>query len=98
MTRKLSDADRAAIDLVLDRLNTADGKSSGDTDYAMTAPIAEEGRLAAVQQIVKLLGAMPAHEPPADLAIRTLQKIARTAGSTVPTVPGHFADPTQPMA
>ena len=98
MTRKLSDADRAAIDLVLDRLNTTASKANGGSDYVAMSATADEGRLAAVQQIVHLLDAMPTHEPPADLAIRTLQRIARKTASGVPTIPGHFADPTQPMA
>jgi len=96
MTRKLSDADRAAIDLIFDRLNAG---NNGGTDYvALTATVVDERRLAAVQQLVKTLDALPAHEPPSDLAIRTLQRIARTSGSSVPTAPGHYADPTQPMA
>ena len=100
MTRKLSDADRSAIDLIFDRLSTtAGGNGNGGTEYvAVTSTVIDERRLAAVEQIVKTLDALPTHEPPADLAIRTLQRIARATRSNVPTAPGHYIDPSQPLA
>src|SRR5687768_6184387 len=99
MTRKLSDADRAAIDLIFDRLTaTAGGNGNGGSDYVASTPSVDERRLSAVEQIVKPLDALPTHEPPADLAIRTLQRIARATRTNVPTAPGHYIDPSQPMA
>jgi hypothetical protein len=107
MTRKLNEADRAAVDLVFDRiLSAADGKSSsgngngGDGVVVMTPAVSEE-RLSAVQRILGVLETMPAPEPPADLATRTLQGVARAAaldGATfTPAGPGQFIDPNQPM-
>jgi len=92
MTRKLNDADRAAVDLLLDQANAAD---AGEGVMAMTGSI-EMARLASAEEILKVLEAMPAPEPSADLAVRTLQRIARTAGtmSVIPT----YVDPTQPLA
>jgi hypothetical protein len=102
MTRKLNEADRAAVDLVFDRiLSAADGSSGnghggGDNVVVMTQPVSE-ARLSAVQQILGVLEALPAPEPPADLATRTLQRVSRAA-PTMPPGPGHFIDPNQPMA
>ena len=108
MTRKLNQADRAAVDLVFDRiLSAADGRSSngnghgGEGVVVMTQPVSDQ-RLGAVQRILDLLQAMPAPEPPADLATRTLQRVARgdraVMTPTAPSAPAPFIDPTQPMA
>ena len=110
MTRKLNEADRAAVDMLFDRINAAGsgGKSNGnggngnggDGVVAMAGAVAEE-RLSAVQRILSTLELMPAPEPSPDLAIRTLQRVARAGGmpATIePPAPGQFIDPTQPMA
>ena len=107
MTRKLNEADRAAVDLMFDRLNAAaknggNGKG-GDGMVSMAGAVAEE-RLGAVQRILSTLDQMPAQEPSSDLVIRTLQRVARESRTTTgPTaIPGHglgaMIDPTQPMA
>jgi hypothetical protein len=64
----------------------------------MTGAVAEE-RLSAVQRILSVLDEMPVSEPSADLATRTLGRIAREAGvpEFAPSA-GQFIDPTQPMA
>jgi len=110
MTRKLNEADRAAVDMLFDRINTA-GKNGGNGNggsrdggnyVTMTVAVAEE-RLSAVQRILSTLEAMPAPEPSADLAVRTLQRVAR-ASAAMPgdaiqaPAPAPFIDPTQPMA
>ena len=108
MTRKLNEADRAAVDMLFDRINAAgnggksngNGGNGGDGVVAVAGAVAEE-RLSAVQRILSTLELMPAPEPSPDLAIRTLQRVARASGmpSTMNTpAPGQFIDPTQPMA
>ena len=111
MTRKLNEADRAAVDMMFDRITTAsnggngnggNGNGNGGEGYvSMTVAVAEE-RLGAVQRILSTLDTMPAPEPSPDLAVRTLQRVARAAGSvpgaiTTPA-PRPYIDPTQPMA
>jgi hypothetical protein len=108
MTRKLNEADRAAVDMLFDRINAAGNNGNGnggshDGGYVtMTVAVAEE-RLSAVQRILSTLEAMPAPEPSADLAVRTLQRVARATaampGQSMQTpAPAPFIDPTQPMA
>ena len=109
MTRKLNEADRAAVDLMFDRTNAANGGGNGngnggDGVVAMAGAVAEE-RLGAVQRILSTLDMMPAPEPSSDLVIRTLQRVARASRGTTtgPTaIPGHglgaIIDPNQPMA
>src|SRR5687768_4299668 len=104
MTRKLNEADRAAVDMLFDRINAASngGNGNGGSNYApMTVAVAEE-RLSAVERILSTLHQMPAPEPSADLAVRTLQRVAREAGAAMPgamqpPAPAPFIDPTQPM-
>jgi hypothetical protein len=107
MTRKLNEADRAAVDLMFDRLNAASNGGNGngnggDGVISMAGAVAEE-RLGAVQRILATLEQMPAAEPSSDLVIRTLQRVARDGRSTgVNAMPGHglgaVIDPSQPMA
>jgi hypothetical protein len=108
MTRKLNQADRAAVDLMFDRIHASGGRSNGNGGnggqagyVSMTGAVAEE-RVSAVQQILKTLDAMPAPEPSPDLVVRTLQRVAREggapAGATMPAAHQPFIDPTQPMA
>ena len=102
MTRKLNEADRASVDLVFDRILSAatSGSSNGGGDgsvVVVTEPVSDQ-RLSAVQRILGVLDTMPAPEPPADLATRTLQRIARDAGHAAPLSTPQFVDPTQPMA
>ena len=102
MTRKLNEADRAAVDMLFDRINAASngGNGNGDSVYAAAGAVSEE-RLAAVQKVLSLLDEVPAMEPPADLAVRTLQRVARDGGipaSMQTPAPAPYVDPTQPMA
>ena len=98
MTRKLNEADRAAVDLMFDRINTAaNGGNGSDGVYAAAGAVSEE-RLAAVQKVLSLLDEMPSIEPPADLAARTIARANRdTSVGTAPMAPA-FIDPTQPLA
>jgi len=107
MTRKLNEADRAAVDMLFDRINAAgnngNGNGNGGESYIpMTVAVAEE-RLSAVQRVLATLEAMPAPEPSPDLAVRTLQRVARASGAAMPGTmssppPARYIDPTQPMA
>jgi hypothetical protein len=85
------------VDLILDRGNAAG--MSGDGFVAMSGAVAE-GRVSAVKRVLSVLSEMPAVEPPVDLAVKTLQRVARMGGSpaTRPTSAQPFIDPTQPMA
>ena len=105
MTRKLNEADRAAVDMLFDRINAASngGNGNGGGNFApMTVAVAEE-RLSAVERILSTLEQLPAPEPSADLAVRTLQRVARDTGAALPAAmqapaPATYIDPTQPMA
>jgi len=106
MTRKLNEADRAAVDMMFDRINAAgsngngNGNGGGEAYVPMTVAVAEE-RLSAVERILSTLQSMPAPEPSPDLAVRTLQRVARAAGmpSTIqPPAATPYIDPSQPMA
>src|SRR3954451_24455096 len=78
MTRKLKDADRAAVDMLFDRITaTAAGSGNGNGEGLVSMSSAvSDANLQAVEKVLDLLGQMPAHEPSADLATRTLQRIA----------------------
>ena len=110
MTRKLSDADRTAVDLVLDRIPAAgaavnstgaNGNGGNGSDVVMVSQTVSDERLSAVERVLSALDAMPAAEPPSDLAVRTLQKIAgnTTASARPMTQPAQpFIDPSAPLA
>jgi hypothetical protein len=74
--------------------------NGGDNVVTMASAVAEE-RLSAVQRILSTLDLMPAPEPSPDLAVRTLQRVARDGGMPAtmqPPATAPFIDPTQPMA
>jgi len=105
MTRKLSDADRTAVDLLLNRMQAAgagNGNGNGGDGMVMVSQSVSDERLSAVQRVLSALDAMPAPEPSADLAVRTLQSIARSADSSVRPMtqqPGApLIDPSAPLA
>jgi hypothetical protein len=94
MTRKLSDVDRSAVDLVLDRIQSAGGEGNGNggDGVVMVSQSVSDERLSAVERVLSALDSMPAPEPSADLAVRTLQNIARAAN----TAPGAMPQPAPP--
>ena len=101
MTRKLSDADRAAVDMLIDRLNTDNGNGNGSDGYVSMTAAVDDQRLGAVETILQTLSQMPAPEPSSDLAVRTLQRIATASplngpSAQMPAMP--FINPNQPMA
>jgi hypothetical protein len=102
MTRKLNEADRAAVDLVFDRIHSGNnhGNDGGEVVVVMSHAVSGE-RLSAVEQILSTLDQMPAPEPSPDLVVRTLQRVARDTGTGLTPLSGatgQFIDPSQPMA
>jgi hypothetical protein len=109
MTRKLNDADRAAVDLMFDRIlsggngngnGNSGGGSASDPLVVMSNAVTDE-RLDAVERILTALDQMPAQEPSPDLVVRTLRRVARHAGTGLAPLSGttgQFIDPSQPMA
>jgi len=101
MTRKLSDADRTAVDLLLDRTQAAGGNGNGGDGMVMMSNAISDERLSAVQKVLSALDALAAPEPPSDLATRTLQRIARAtnAPAAIMQQPGQpMIDPSAPLA
>ena len=105
MTRKLNEADRAAVDLMFDRIHSGNnhgngGNGGGEAVVVVTGAVSDE-RLSAVEQIFSALDQMPAPEPSSDLVVRTLQRVARHSGTGIAPLAGpagQFIDPSQPMA
>src|SRR5688572_18597446 len=91
MTRKLTDADRAAVDMLFDRITSASNGNGngGKAVVPMTASVAD-ANLQAVEKVLSVLAEMPAPEPPADLATRTLARVAGATGRAMPAMPGTF--------
>jgi len=95
MTRKLNEADRAAVDMIFDKLNA---RADGSTGYVAMSAAVDEARMGAVENVLKLLNELPTPEPSADLAVRTLQRIAAAAPNVaIPTMP-QYLNSNQPMA
>jgi hypothetical protein len=103
MTRKLNEADRAAVDLMFDRIHSGNnhGNGGGEAIVVVTGAVSDE-RLSAVERILGALEQMPAPEPSPDLVVRTLQRVARQTGTGIAPLTGpagqQFIDPAQPMA
>ena len=103
MTRKLNEADRAAVDLVFDRIHSGinhGNGGAGDGVVVMSNAVSSQ-RLSAVEQILATLDQMPAPEPSPDLVVRTLQRVSRDTGTGLSPLTGNaaqFIDPSQPMA
>ncbi len=70
MTLQLHDEDRRAVDLVLDG-QAANPQKSGKP----SAPQSLKSRIQAVLRILNLLNRCPATDPPADLTLKTMQKL-----------------------
>ena len=88
MTKRLTEDDRKAIDLLLDRtLVGADGNGGSFVSHATSVP---QARLESAERVLRVLEAMPISEPPADLIERTMQRIDAN-GMHVPTAPMRSA-------
>jgi hypothetical protein len=104
MARKLSKPDRDAVDLMFNRITTATqdgagaaagaGAGAGADGFVAMAGGVDGNRLQSVEGILNVLEMMPAADPPADLAVRTLQHIARRTGAaSIPAAASGFAGP-----
>jgi precorrin-3B methylase len=93
MSKQLSDKDRRAVDLMLNRILEV---QEGKTVYASPNSVSQE-RLQAVQQVFELLAQWTPDEPSPDLISRTMKRIAesgaRQDAGVAPTV-----RPTSPLA
>ncbi len=75
MARKLNNADRQAVDLVMDRF--AAPRGSDGVVAAAAAP--SDANVKAVERILAVLAQMPVADPPADLMSRTERRIDQSA-------------------
>ncbi len=73
MTKSMSENDRRAIDLLLDR--SADANNGNGNAYVTHAQTATEPSIQAVQSVLTVLDLMPVDEPTSDLLTRTLARI-----------------------
>ena len=88
MTKRLSEEDRNAVDLLLDRtLVGADGNGGSFVSHALSAP---QARIEAAERVLRVLEALPTPEPSADLIERTMARIA-AGGVRIPTGPARAA-------
>jgi hypothetical protein len=92
MTRKLSSNDRAAVDLLFDQIN-----SSANAGMVSMSTAVPDASIVAVEKVLNVLAVMPAPEPPADLATRTLSRVAAATGS-VSAMPATLINRDQPHA
>src|SRR5690242_13091129 len=94
---KLSDDDRRAVDLILNR--TAEVQE-GKAVFAAPSQLPSQERLQAVEQVFALLENWVAEEPPADLAARTLQRIREVSAQSRGELPATLRPepPSAPMA
>jgi hypothetical protein len=94
MSQRLGDEDRHAVDLLLDKTATV----GTTTMYAAPGNDGFEKRLNSVASILKLLGQMPAVDPPADLIARTMRRIEERAyqAPAAPVHPAVQVDPRHP--
>jgi hypothetical protein len=93
MAKQLSDEDRRAVDLLLDR---PDGTMK---DIPPPSGPISAARVQSVEKILQLIQQMPAHEPPADLAERTLKRVDQAlAALGAPQVQNPAHRDTRPLA
>ncbi len=87
----LSEEDSRAVDLLLDRSVKADG--------TFAAPATNmSARVAAAEKILDLLARMPATEPPAGLAARTMQRIDEAIEAGTAHAPAQPYTAPRPLA
>ena len=85
MATRLIEADRRAVDCILDGQSSAPEAGDSLPCFDGSAQLRFQQRVAAVQRWLALLGAMPAEDPSPDLMVRTLNRLdqvrAAQAGS-----------------
>lgn len=75
MVKRLSDDDRRAVDLLLERPNGVGDTPSVEQLFRAPVQGSFERRLEAAEKLLSLLDEMPTEEPPPQLVARTLQRI-----------------------
>jgi len=80
MSRKLSPEDAQAVDMLLDKTQSAVGFAAG--------PQVDPARLNAVRAVLNLLDLMPQEQPSADLLARTMSRVSadQPAAAALPDV------------
>ena len=92
MNLQLTSDDGRTVDLLLDHAATAKGNGNGQV-YSVSDPSLGE-RVTRVSKLLHLLDAIPAFEPPDDLAARTLEYVesADQRQPVAPVVPSLFGE------
>jgi len=95
MKSKLTDVDRQALNLILDRSNAA--AASGPLYAAADETMRK--RIPNIQKVLQLLDALPVEEPPKDLVARTMKYIEQSPAHREPRhlhpITGVAADQSQ---
>lgn len=94
MATRLIEADRRAVDCILD--GQASGPETGDSlpSFDATAQLRFQQRVAAVQRWFTLLNAMPAEDPSPDLILRTLNRLDQMRAAQAASAPSEGASPS----
>jgi hypothetical protein len=97
---RLSDEDSRAVDLLLDSSEAGNGNGNGNGHGAGNAFQAATStnftqRLERAEQLLDVIGQMPAAEPPVNLVARTLQAVesGHLGRTSAPTVTARPASP-----
>jgi hypothetical protein len=88
MSKRLKSEDRQAIDLLLDEPSMHNGKSY----FLPSSPVPK--RVASVEKLLSLLQKLPAQDPPADLAKRTMQRVEKSQPIVPENMPQDIDRPT----
>jgi hypothetical protein len=89
--KKLGDVDKQVIDLLLDKASMLNESNSGSGVFAAPVGDAVAERVRAAETLLRIVGQMPAEDPPKDLLGKTLERIRQSgrilAGSLDATRP-----------
>jgi hypothetical protein len=72
--KRLSAQDRQAVDLIMDSASTGSNSQNDRVNYAPSIGVSRE-RIEVVGQLLRTLDYLPAEEPPANLAARTIEAV-----------------------
>jgi hypothetical protein len=84
MNWKLSDADRHAIDLLMNRrqgISDGDGNGGSSEPFSSLSGPSVHQRLHRLENFLKVLELLPASDPPQDLADRTLRRVEQSVNA-----------------
>jgi hypothetical protein len=83
MKLRLSERDRQAVDLLLDRTPSVDASGVATPSSAVAAGVELNDSLKSVSAVLSLLGQLPQEAPPSDLVQRTLQRIQESSAESL---------------